>query len=550
MSAIVYRLPIQRLLGWKSARIILLLLIIAVHTPRELFERTGKTDQFFQIAGAQSIRLGRGYTFPVGTSDDLAQIKYAPLVGWPPLYSLMLAPLLAGPIWLAMALLNIFAIIIFFVAWLVILELLGDAISVPAKIAVLLFWALGFTPLSWAYSDSLSLAFYSAGIAVAFYGLKRDSLFAAAVSGLLVGLSGGVRFAYWPLVVIIPLALAVYGFRHDRRCFRLLIAHGLVVGVVLLALILWQQQATGSVNYLSSYYPPEKQGFFWDQLRPIPPILISPLGLMDLNSINDRRQIVSPWLINAFLWILSGGVLVTFLYQTVAAFRGNHESRWREVFYTIGIMTIAICIAEMAYLSIRYKSTGFSYIAEIRYYMPLFPFIVVSLAMTVFNSKPFNIRHMGRIVLGIVLAFAFILGIYRQFNILAGVPWTFPADEGRLGPRAFPVYNQMSQAARNGNSVVFITGDDMALDVPRTAALITGSLGLRYTNQAYTTSKPLIIILGIPHEPYAPPEQIAAMTAFCHLHHCEDIEDTPLLHLYRFTLLPSTIIDKFPVDSF
>src|SRR5450755_1718870 len=115
--------------AWKTLRIVLLVFAILAQMPRELFGRTPSSDEYMQIAGAQSLRQGQGYTSLLADPNDFAHAIRSPITGWPPAFSVLTALLMLfiSRTWLVLDIINVLSVIIFFTSWLVILELLGKS---------------------------------------------------------------------------------------------------------------------------------------------------------------------------------------------------------------------------------------------------------------------------------------------------------------------------------------------------------------------------------------------------------------------------------------
>src|SRR5262249_32960311 len=128
------------------------------------------TDQGYQIAGARSLLEGRGVTLQIVEASDLSSVSAVPLRWWPPLYSLIAAPLLAVLHDPALVLVTSTwaATVMLFGAWFAILELLGSLVDWRAKLLLWLFWMMVAPPITrdttTGAPDHLALRLFSVGL--------------------------------------------------------------------------------------------------------------------------------------------------------------------------------------------------------------------------------------------------------------------------------------------------------------------------------------------------------------------------------------------------
>lgn len=81
----------------------------------EIYYTDYLTDKSCHVAGA--VNLLNGHGLQPGSTDltDLARVNYEPLVGWPPGYSLLLAPLIAlsGNVLVAISIVDVGFVVLF-----------------------------------------------------------------------------------------------------------------------------------------------------------------------------------------------------------------------------------------------------------------------------------------------------------------------------------------------------------------------------------------------------------------------------------------------------
>src|SRR5258707_626967 len=103
-----------------------------------------------------------------------------------------------------------------------------SGVVMPASLLSCVFYRL-FVARARIAVALLSLAL---ALAVMSWKVTRFQVALAISSGLLAGLSTALRYAYWPLVVVIPMIVAYYALRYDRRHIRLAVANALAAGAI------------------------------------------------------------------------------------------------------------------------------------------------------------------------------------------------------------------------------------------------------------------------------------------------------------------------------
>src|SRR5260370_10601625 len=175
-----------------------------------LFHTTPGTDPMYQIGIARVMIDDHQMTLKQANLDDLSQATPWPVNHWPPGYSIMIAAflLITNSIASSITLLNLLGMVLFFIAWFLIIEMLGNSLHILARLAIWLFWMVAFSPVSvFAWSDVQALSFFSLNIAVCFCAIRfpRFSAIFGVVSGIFMGWSVALRYSYWPLCILRPI---------------------------------------------------------------------------------------------------------------------------------------------------------------------------------------------------------------------------------------------------------------------------------------------------------------------------------------------------------
>ena len=395
----------MRTRGWETWILVLVLGSVSY----EFFESTRWSntsffvDKDYQTIAARSLLDGHGLTVPFADPEDVSRTLYQPIAGWPPGYSLMVVPLLliSNDLILGPPLLEYFATLVFFGASWYVFSTIPHTVGLPARVVIFGWWFIAGSPFSkMGAGDSLAISFFTAGIAVTLLVFRkpgREVTFAALGAGLTAA-AGCLRFAYWPLVVVVPGTLLFLAWRFPSQRRRLLatgIAALVVVAVALAALAAYQAGATAHATYLSQYYPDDARGFYLGQLRKVIPFPAGMLGLHEpFKNIVDGLQPPAAlrYLGWGLLWALSIGVLWICGVQTWRAFQPASKPSddrivlERQFLFVATGLAMVLTVAMLLFLTLRMPALqhapffdGWVHGAERRYYVPAFLFLFIGL---------------------------------------------------------------------------------------------------------------------------------------------------------------------------
>ncbi len=345
-------------------------------------------DKVCQTAAAQAFVDGRGLSLPI--VDAGLRIGTIPLQGWPPGYSVLVAGALAlvGDPFRATVLIDSASVLCLLTSWWVALGTLPSSIRPQVRLLIFAFCALAFVPTTALPStDLLALALLSAGWVLAgACGPSTSRLWLAA--GLLAA-SCAVRYAYWPIALVVPVAAA---FREPlsqvRRTLTILLAFPLA-GV--LALAAYMRSSTGAITYFAARHP--TTGWYVGNLLKMHPFPVSVLGLDSfatdfiVKSGLPTALFSLPWLPAAVL----GLALITQLRATrFESGPGAHACGSSYVYSLAALMTV-VTVAMLAYLGVRFPPEPFNwalggvwcYVQEPRYFAPTWYFFLLATVTTV-----------------------------------------------------------------------------------------------------------------------------------------------------------------------
>lgn len=331
-------------------------------------------DKVFQASVGQGWRDGHGFTIPVLRPTGFDRV---PFVGFPPGYSLLFAaaigigrdPFLTGFI------VDTAAAAVFCAAWYALLAMLEPGIGRIAGLIVGAYWAVAFSPLvDLPSSDALSLALYSASVAMAIHAIvaRRGSAWAVA-AGFAAGGAAAVRFAYWPLVVVPALVLVLVS--RERRLARLA-----AYGAPSFAVVLWAALVNvRSSGVLTTVLRPS-HAIHWKNFLNTTPFGAEIFGFeVAWNRLTVSLPILAPIVLVA-LWAVTAFVLAVSVTVSLRDVRDSSDPVVRA-FSACTLLTLLVTgalIAGLGAVTPR-AADGWTINRDAsRYLGPTFPFLMVA----------------------------------------------------------------------------------------------------------------------------------------------------------------------------
>jgi hypothetical protein len=379
-------------------------------------------DEMWQLTAARSFVAGHGLTIPDAYFPEVDEVSYRQVVGWPPGYSLLAAGLLhfTVDLWEVARNIDIAATILFFVSLLTILQALAQRISSAVRIGLVLWVGFAASPLKDCLGTNLlALALYLGAIALGMPLLddrRQHRTWLAACSGVLGGLSGWVRFAYWPLAPVIGLSLGLAGYLENkgRAALRYAAIQAGVTALVLGGAAAYQRQLTGGhPTYLSIYYGADSAKLHWKNLGAFHPFAADLTGASAVLSALGR--IGNPgagdsWAETTTLrWAASLVILTAAAFGLVRTARNRRAPDRACYVAVVSLLSLITCVGMLTYLSLRYPrfATGWTYVQEPRYYAPTALAIYVGLALLAMELPP---RALNLVAAGRGLGFWAVVG--------------------------------------------------------------------------------------------------------------------------------------------
>lgn len=539
----------------------ILLTIGIIHQCAEEYATYGfAIDKAIQIGASSALISGRGLETFQADSADLSRPIRKPVVGWPPGYSLFLAPLLwvTDDIWWSAIVIDWTSVIIFFASWFLVLKSLDGLIDTRGQILILLYWAFVYPPLMSAASssDKLALALFSASLSASLWLMKRrgSPILLGTISALFAGAAAAVRFSYWPLLAVTPIALSFCAVTLNRRLWRAALSNTIIAACSIGAIAIYQHRASGHTTYLSEHYPKEVRGLYWDHLLHFTPFPTSALGLngswsfaADLLHLPGFIRVTGPWVASVIMLFVFGVHAAFYLKpsEIVELPKVNHQTA--TFFLVSGILSIFLTVIMLSYLSVRtpYQTMNgalWTYVEEDRYFAPTWGFLIVGLVSYVFSvSRSVTNRYRKPLVVSVVsvlLVTTFLTGLRRH-----GGWWLWVTGKRqnlqelyRPGQKDSAVLMDIiKRQARSDLPIIYMDDNQSRLSL----AVMTGvwTYDTRMSEKTdFRTSKTVRIILALPRNTNQ--DKNNALAEFCRVNGGRKVADLTEVTLFEVQYWP------------
>lgn len=247
-------------------------------------------DKIYQVAAAQNISEGKGYTIPVVVPSNLDSSFNKHMGLWPAAFSYMLAPIIsitgdpAFSCFLADLLNN--AIFLLAIYWA--LSLLN--IPFPLQMLILLFKATEINSAVQASvaTDYLALAIWLFIILSATQIIYKGGRNMQFIFLICCVISPWIRYSNMPIYFIVPALMMVVGrYQHDRIVFRTGMLALLFSTLSIVALLYFNYSHIGSFFYVLE----TKRGFYPGNLLHLPPLVW--MSLININFLLTQIELHS-----------------------------------------------------------------------------------------------------------------------------------------------------------------------------------------------------------------------------------------------------------------
>lgn len=423
---------LKKVLSGKYAGVVCLTVAVIVKAITEIYFFQIMTDKSFQLLAAKNFIEGNGLTINQVFVDNIMNVKYEPLIGWPPGYSVILGPLLLlfkNNFLYAAYCFDLIPVIPFFYY----LYRLLSLISIQTWLKNLFILGAGFFfyPFgSRACTDFAALVCLMAGfyytLEFAINKTKTLSIFYIVIS---LFMSVLLRYLYLPIIFSIPAGMIVAGIiTQKRRWVWSAFVMASVLAVLVFFLLQFQKQHTGDAVYI---YPAQK-GFYFNQALLAYPFI--PGSFFDLQlpaNFFSGNTLVSYGTVMLFFKIIGYLALSLSLVLSLTWFKNMKLNFSKNlpvsIFYFLGLCACGTIVTVLFYLSLRYNSIVFrgsgrswTFVQEFRYYAFCVVFIQLLAFLYLFNDY----KRLGKFwktvaaTLAILLCLQFSHGVYFVAKII------------------------------------------------------------------------------------------------------------------------------------
>ncbi|MGB5026892.1 MAG: hypothetical protein WBO38_00210 [Chitinophagaceae bacterium] len=385
----------KRLLSYKWSTPIILCIAVAVKMSLQLTFFNIVGDKSSQLLAAKNFLDGNGLTIKEVLLTDLSSEVFTPLVGWPPGYSVVVAPLLwlfNGDYKSAALVFDLIAVLPFFLFLLLLLNYLS--VQKWLKNLMILFVSFFFYPIGPSTcTDLISLSCMLAG----FYyflqlmqGEKKISSLTL-VACFFFFMAGLFRYNYIPVVLCTPVLLGIAGYiNKNKHWIKFSLYSGLILSVLFVTLLVFQDYYTGSPAYVNT----RETGFFPENLLTMYPIV--PASFIDVQIVLTvfTNFTGTNYFTNGKILLYSGYLLFLFLIIFVSGWLLNKKLLLKskgDYFVYLGSGISAVIIGLLFYLSARNSANLspffplWTYIQELRYFIFVVLFIQLCAFAFLFN---------------------------------------------------------------------------------------------------------------------------------------------------------------------
>jgi hypothetical protein len=414
-------------------------------------------DFVVQASAAQSSLDGAGYSTASVAPDG--RIIRTVVTQWPPAYSWAFAAalrLLGDPIHAAFAI-ELVAVAMFFAAWWYVFRQL-DGLHKATLALLWLYWAVACSPvLDLPPSDVVSLALYSAALAMIVAAVRRPrGVWWFAIAGTTAGAAAAVRYAYWPLVCV-PIAALAFVIR-SRATVPRVAAYFIAALAPLAWTVTTNVRAAGAVTNVdvtSNAWP------YWRQIARVPPFGAAPLGIdAAWSRLAASAPSIKPWLAPA-LWVITILVVAVTTIWLHASMKSGDTSADRRAAAFAGAATALLTMALVTALTLAVPAYrgGWTYADDlVRYLVPIYPFALLALIDHTFANwkKPVSLLLAALLAVSGGSVVGYRLG--RLVYYVTRNREAFPSGPQRQG-ELLQVFRAVRSARATGQEVLYCDTD-------------------------------------------------------------------------------------------
>jgi len=359
-------------------------------------------DEATQVAAATSLLDGFGLTIAEARSDATVVLERTPMVQFPLGYPILLSGLLAitNNIVIANLWVTVIVASVFYLGAYIILSRIEGLIGPVTSLAVAAFWAFIWSPLRQLNTaEELALSFFVVAVAFGLLTLvSRRWLLPLSVAAIAMVAVVATRYAYWPLVVVVPLALLFSQIASQQRK-RTLISSLVILAapVVVLCAIAIFNHAYGGRSTLFRTTPLPRELHLENVVRcdPFPASALGFSQALDWLAAKVPRTLRWP-VRHAVAWFFAGVIVIISgttcgglnLFRKLLHFPNGDlllDSVYLRFMVWCGGTTVVLTVGMLAYLSlgspVSYPPFASEYgwlpIQERRYFASTHPFLAI-----------------------------------------------------------------------------------------------------------------------------------------------------------------------------
>lgn len=441
-------------------------------------------DKVCQVTCARSLLDGQGIAMRLPNEDDLSEPRLEHIYLWPVGYSFLAAAglrLVDNPVRVVQAI-DYATIVVFFLTWLAILEVLGRNLSAGTKLVFWAVWAAVTCPLiPMTSNDMLSMTLYYLALLAGLLAVKGERPIAWALgAAVAAAAAASVRYSYWPLLAAVPAGLGAVALLRARRprLFAAAVACALLSATLLGSLVVYQRTSLGRSTYIVERYA-GRQGLYWERLQNVHPFPASMVGFPDIwGALLEVWPEWRPTPMFPLGWKVSAGVLAALalggLYYGLTR-RTRQDPPPEPVWYAflfLGAATTLLTLALLVGLTLvtpgdpaaMFPGGYWTFLLEDRYFAPFAPFVTLALAGVLRGL--WSSAHRGAIafkLLAVSLLLGWLaLGLSARYLVLAKTaPVQRPVRKASLRDLE-TAWHFVRRHLDEGRNVVFVRHDTIA----------------------------------------------------------------------------------------
>lgn len=348
-------------------------------------------DSTAQINAAQNYKNGDGLTECQVRTADVSRVVCEEQTWWA----------IGVPVLLALAanftdnflqaefLLRCVGLMLFFTAVFLIYNFLPEKVALVSFCLFCVFYAFQYPQYGFSFtSDILALTFFLLAAACSFYIVfSVDNFFATILLAVLCAfflyLTGFVRYAYYPVIPIVPLTVLLAAFLKDRR--RLLTAAA-TVGVAIVLFFALNEMIFPGHFAANAYVKQNAGGFYPESLLLFDPFVFKAFFPWDLfvsrvAEFSNFAALAASLIIGVITFALLAPIFVGSFWD----FRRYSKIEFSPIVYLrlLTLTTLCLNVGALVYLTVKtakmFEGDMWMFVASTRYFLPSIVLIQINI---------------------------------------------------------------------------------------------------------------------------------------------------------------------------